>query len=103
MNHVSSFSSMVGINYPLRCAGFLMEKELQYFEKVLEKPDRPFLAILGGAKIADKIQLVNNLLEKVNGLIIGGGMAFTFLKVLYNMDVRMFECYLVLPYLVYVG
>ena len=49
-----------------------MQKELQYFEKVLEKPDRPFLGILGGAKIADKIQLVNNLLEKVDGLIIGG-------------------------------
>jgi len=72
-------SSMVGISCPVRVAGFLMEKELQYFEKVLEKPDRPFLAILGGAKIADKIQLVNNLLTKVNGLIIGGGMAFTFL------------------------
>jgi len=80
-------SSMVGIDYPSRVAGFLMEKELVYFEKVLEKPDRPFLAILGGAKIADKIQLVNNLLAKVNGLIIGGGMAFTFLKVLYNMDI----------------
>lgn len=80
-------SSMVGINCPVRVAGFLMEKELQYFGKVLEKPDRPFLAILGGAKIADKIQLVNNLLTKVNGLIIGGGMAFTFLKVLYGMEI----------------
>jgi len=80
-------SSMAGIDHPIRVAGFLMEKELRYFEKVLEKPDRPFLGILGGAKIADKIQLVNNLLEKVNGLIIGGGMAFTFLKVLYNMDI----------------
>jgi len=80
-------SSMAGVNLSLRVSGFLMEKELKYFEKVLEKPDRPFLGILGGAKIADKIQLVNNLLEKVNGLIIGGGMAFTFLKVLYNMDI----------------
>jgi len=80
-------SSMVGVDCPIRVAGFLMEKELTYFEKVLEKPDRPFLAILGGAKIADKIKLVNNLLSKVNGLIIGGGMAFTFLKVLYNMEI----------------
>jgi len=80
-------SSMAGVDLPTRVAGFLMQKELQYFEKVLEKPDRPFLGILGGAKIADKIQLVNNLLEKVDGLIIGGGMAFTFLKVLYNMDI----------------
>jgi len=82
-----SHSSMAGVDHAVRVAGFLMQKELQYFEKVLEKPDRPFLGILGGAKIADKIQLVNNLLEKVNGLIIGGGMAFTFLKVLYNMDI----------------
>jgi len=80
-------SSMAGVDHSTRVAGFLMQKELQYFEKVLEKPDRPFLGILGGAKIADKIQLVNNLLEKVDGLIIGGGMAFTFLKVLYNMDI----------------
>jgi len=80
-------SSMAGIELPTRVAGFLMQKELQYFEKVLEKPDRPFLGILGGAKIADKIQLVNNLMEKVDGLIIGGGMAFTFLKVLHNMDI----------------
>lgn len=80
-------SSMVGINLPVRVSGFLMEKELKYFERVLEKPDRPFLGILGGAKIADKIQLVNNLLSKVNALIIGGGMAFTFMKVLYNMDI----------------
>jgi len=80
-------SSMIGVDHTIRVSGFLMEKELQYFEKVLEKPDRPFLGILGGAKIADKIQLVNNLLSKVNALIIGGGMAFTFMKVLYDMDI----------------
>jgi len=80
-------SSMVGIDLPLKVAGFLMEKELKYFEKVLEKPDRPFIAILGGAKVADKIQLVNNLIDKVDALMIVGGMAFTFLKVLYNMDI----------------
>ncbi|XP_057314243.1 probable phosphoglycerate kinase [Hydractinia symbiolongicarpus] len=80
-------SSMVGISHKQRVAGFLMEKELKYFEKVLENPDRPFLAILGGAKVADKIQLINNILDKVNELIIGGGMAFTFLKVLNNMEI----------------
>jgi len=80
-------SSMVGVDHSIRVSGFLVEKELKYFEKVLEKPDRPFLGILGGAKIADKIQLVNNLLDKVNELIIGGGMAFTFLKVLHNMNI----------------
>jgi len=80
-------SSMVGVSSETRVAGFLMEKELKYFEKVLEKPDRPFLAILGGAKVADKIQLINNILDKVNELIIGGGMAFTFLKVINNIEI----------------
>jgi len=80
-------SSMVGIALPSRAAGNLMNKELQYFEKALNKPDRPFLAILGGAKIKDKIQLIKNMLDKVNEMIIGGGMAFTFLKVLHGMEI----------------
>lgn len=80
-------SSMAGIHLETRVAGKLMEKELNYFEKVLEKPDRPFLAIIGGAKVADKIKLLMNILDKVNDLIIGGGMAFTFLKVLNNMQI----------------
>ncbi len=75
-------SSMVGINLPQKAAGFLMEAELKAFAKVLDHPDRPLLAILGGAKIADKIPLIRNLLEKANKIIIGGGMAFTFHKVL---------------------
>ncbi|CAG8559726.1 19656_t:CDS:2, partial [Racocetra fulgida] len=58
-------SSMVGVNLPIRAAGLLLKKELEYFGKALEDPDRPFLAILGGAKISDKIQLINNLLEKI--------------------------------------
>ncbi len=74
-------SSMVGFDLPQRAAGFLMEKELTYFSKALDNPVRPFLAILGGAKVSDKIQLIDNLLTKVNILIIGGGMAFTFKKV----------------------
>uniref|UniRef100_A0A672T3G2 Phosphoglycerate kinase n=1 Tax=Sinocyclocheilus grahami TaxID=75366 RepID=A0A672T3G2_SINGR len=80
-------SSMVGVNLPQKAAGFLMKKELDYFAMALEKPQKPFLAILGGAKVKDKIQLINNMLDKVNEMIIGGGMAFTFLKVLKNMEV----------------
>lgn len=80
-------SSMVGVKLPERAAGLLMKKELDYFAKALEKPERPFLAILGGAKVKDKIQLINNMLDQVNEMIIGGGMAFTFLKVLNNMEI----------------
>ncbi|ABN66675.1 3-phosphoglycerate kinase [Scheffersomyces stipitis CBS 6054] len=80
-------SSMVGFNLPQRAAGFLMAKELEYFAKALENPVRPFLAILGGAKVSDKIQLIDNLLDKVDLLIVGGGMAFTFKKVLDNMPI----------------
>ena len=61
-------------------AGLLMEKEIEYLSKVLRNPQRPFLAIIGGAKISDKIGVIENLLYKVDQLIIGGGMAFTFLK-----------------------
>lgn len=61
-------------------AGFLMEKELQYLGLALAEPKRPFVAIIGGAKVSDKIQVIENLLEKVNTLIIGGGMAYTFLR-----------------------
>ena len=61
-------------------AGFLMEKEIEYLGNAVENPVRPFVAILGGAKVSDKLAVVNNLLTKVNTLIIGGGMAYTFLK-----------------------
>ena len=61
-------------------AGYLIGKELSIMGKALENPDRPFVAVLGGAKIEDKLNVINNLLEKVDTLIIGGGMAFTFLK-----------------------
>jgi phosphoglycerate kinase len=60
-------------------AGLLMNKEIAYLEEALKDPERPFLAILGGAKVSDKIGVARNLLHKVNGLIIGGGMANTFL------------------------
>ncbi|MGQ9696395.1 MAG: phosphoglycerate kinase [Armatimonadota bacterium] len=61
-------------------AGFLMEKEIDYLSRALTNPDRPFVAVLGGAKVKDKIKVIENLLTKVDTLIIGGGMAYTFLK-----------------------
>jgi phosphoglycerate kinase len=80
-------SSVVGIQHTQRAAGLLMDKELSYFAKVLDNPDRPLLAILGGAKVQDKIQLIENLIDKVDEMIIGGGMAFTFHKILNNMQI----------------
>lgn len=80
-------SSMVGVNLRQKAAGFLMEKELNAFAAVLDHPQRPLLAILGGAKIADKIPLINNLIEKADEIIIGGGMAYTFKKVLEGMEI----------------
>jgi len=80
-------SSMVGEGYPVKCCGFLVAKELDAFAKVLDNPGRPLTAILGGAKVSDKIQLIKNLLDKVNVMIIGGGMAFTFLKVVQGVSI----------------
>ena len=61
-------------------AGLLMEKELTYLGKALTEPDKPFVAIIGGAKVSDKIQVIDNLLDKADAIIIGGGMAYTFLN-----------------------
>lgn len=80
-------SSMVGVNVPTRAAGFLMKKELQYFSKILESPEKPLTVVMGGAKVADKIQLIMKMLELVDEMIIGGGMAFTFNKVLNNAQI----------------
>ena len=80
-------SSMVGVALPQKAAGFLMEAELNAFASVLDHPKRPLLAILGGAKVADKIPLINNLLDRANEIIIGGGMAFTFKKVVDGMAI----------------
>ena len=60
--------------------GYLMQKEIDFLGNAVENPERPFVAILGGAKVADKLNVINNLLEKCDTLIIGGGMAYTFLK-----------------------
>lgn len=74
-------SSTAGIaQYIPAAAGFLIEKEIEIMGKALENPERPFAAILGGAKVSDKIGVINNLLEKVDMLFIGGGMSYTFLK-----------------------
>ena len=80
-------SSMVGVQLEKRAAGLLLNKELDYFAKALESPQRPFLAILGGAKVKDKIQLIENLLDKVDMMIVGGGMAYTFAKVNDDMPI----------------
>ena len=80
-------SSMVGVSLPSKAAGFLLEAELKAFAAVLDHPQRPLLAILGGAKIADKIPLIKNLIEKADEIIIGGGMAFTFKKVTQGMEI----------------
>mmetsp|Transcript_39810 Transcript_39810/g.38358 ORF Transcript_39810/g.38358 Transcript_39810/m.38358 type:complete len:130 (+) Transcript_39810:433-822(+) len=78
---------MVGVNVETRVAGFLLKKELEYFSRVLEGPDRPLTVVMGGAKVADKIQLIMNMLDLVNEMIIGGGMAFTFNKVVNGTSI----------------
>jgi len=74
-------ASTVGVTQYLESvAGFLVKKELEYFEKVTTHPDKPVCLILGGAKVADKIPVIENMLDKIDFLMIGGAMAYTFLK-----------------------
>ncbi|HVN37304.1 MAG TPA: phosphoglycerate kinase [Myxococcota bacterium] len=73
-------SSMTGISLAQRAAGYLMKRELDFLGDAVEKPQRPFVAILGGAKVSGKIDVISALLPKVDTLLIGGGMAFTFYK-----------------------
>ena len=61
-------------------SGFLVEKEIEYFEKLSEKPEKPYVAIMGGAKVSDKIEVFKRLMEKVDAILVGGAMAYTFLK-----------------------
>ncbi|HPD99988.1 MAG TPA: phosphoglycerate kinase [Bacillota bacterium] len=73
-------------------AGYLMEKELHYIGETVENPERPFIAILGGAKVSDKIGVIENLLKKADKVLIGGGMAYTFMKSLgYNIGTSIVE------------
>ncbi len=77
-------SSVAGITEYLQpaAAGFLLQKEIDYLQESVEKPKRPFVAVLGGAKVSDKIGVIENLLSKVDTIIIGGGMTYTFFKAL---------------------
>jgi phosphoglycerate kinase len=74
-------ASTAGVaDYLPAVSGYLIKKEIDFMGKALSNPDRPFVAILGGAKVKDKIGVINNLLEKVDAIVIGGGMAYTFIK-----------------------
>ena len=87
-------SSTVGVASFVKesAVGYLMQKEIDYLGNAVNNPVRPFVAILGGAKVSDKINVINNLLEKVDTLIIGGGMAYTFFKALgYNIGKSLLE------------
>ncbi|CAE7876432.1 PGK1 [Symbiodinium microadriaticum] len=78
---------MVGCNLPEKVAGLLIDKELKAFSQVLTNPARPLVAVVGGAKISDKIKLIENLIDKADGIIICGGMAYTFLKQCFGMQI----------------
>lgn len=73
-------TTIVANHFEDKCCGYVMQQELDNAKKVLENPDRPFTAIMGGAKISDKILIIEKLLDKVDNLIIGGGMSYTFSK-----------------------
>ncbi len=74
-------ASVVGIaNYLPALAGFLLEKEIDFLGKAVTNPEKPYVSILGGAKVSDKIGVIENLLDKVDSILVGGGMAYTFLK-----------------------
>ncbi len=86
-------ASTAGVaDYLPAVSGYLIKKEIEYLGKVLTSPEKPFAAILGGAKVSDKIGVIENLIEKVDSLIIGGGMAYTFLKAKgYNIGTSICE------------
>ena len=77
---VAVVTKYISENGGVNAVGYLMQKEIDFLGNAVENPVRPFVAILGGAKVADKLNVINNLIEKCDTLIIGGGMAFTFLK-----------------------
>jgi len=78
--HASIYSIAEQFDYEHKASGFLMAKEVNFFSKVIENPIRPFVAVVGGSKVSGKLEALTNLITKVDKVIIGGGMAFTFLK-----------------------
>ena len=78
--HASIYAITKFFDKEHKAAGFLLSKEVNFFSKVLENPVRPFIAVIGGSKVSGKLQAITNLIHKVDKVIIGGGMAFTFLK-----------------------
>ena len=78
--HASIYAMTKEFDHEHKAAGFLMNKEVNFFKKVIEEPIRPFVAIVGGSKVSGKLKAMTNLIKKVDKIIIGGGMAFTFLK-----------------------
>ena len=78
--HASIYAMTKEFDHEHKAAGFLMNKEVTFFHKVIEEPIRPFVAIVGGSKVSGKLKALTNLIKKVDKIIIGGGMAFTFLK-----------------------
>ncbi|GFR75528.1 phosphoglycerate kinase [Elysia marginata] len=83
-------SSVVGVDLPDRVAGFHLKKEVEKLSRVIEEPNVPYLAIVGGDKLWDKIELIENLMNRITDMIIAGGVAFTFLKVLNDMEIGAF-------------
>ena len=81
MAHRAAASNTAITRYaPVSAAGFLLKNEIEYFNKAMKNPSRPLVAIIGGAKVSDKIKLLENIIDNVDCLLVGGGMAFTFLK-----------------------
>ncbi len=78
--HASIYAMTQEFDHEHKAAGFLMNKEVNFFQKVIDEPIRPFVAIVGGSKVSGKLKALKNLIKKVDKIIIGGGMAFTFLK-----------------------
>ena len=90
--HASIFALPEHFKEGEKAAGFLMQKEVNFFDKMIKNPSRPFVAVVGGSKVSGKLQAMVNLVEKVDKIIIGGGMAFTFLKALgYEVGTSLVE------------
>ena len=78
---------MIGVSLPVRASGFLMAKEIESFAKIMEHPARPLIVIMGGAKIKDKTPIIMKMLDIVDEMIFGGGLNYTFKKIIDNMEI----------------